>query len=53
MQMNNYPLNRILLGLSSRGITNLFVTSEMHASFLTCSLLGRKPDPPAVDSSSS
>ena len=43
MQMNNYRLNRILLGLSQRGIVELLVTSEMHDKFLTCSIIGRKP----------
>ena len=44
MQMNNYPLNRIVALLACFGITEFVMTMERHASFLTCSALGRKPD---------
>jgi ubiquinone/menaquinone biosynthesis C-methylase UbiE len=43
MQMNNYPINRIILLLASEGISDLLVMTEQHASFLTCSVMGRKP----------
>ena len=44
MQMNNYPLNRIVVQLAGQGIFEFFVATERHAKFLTCSLLGKKPD---------
>jgi SAM-dependent methyltransferase len=44
MQMNNYPLNRVVVLLASHGITEFVVSTELHASFLTCSLIGKKPD---------
>ena len=43
MQMNNYPLNRIVVLLASQGISEILVSTEPHASFLTCSVMGRKP----------
>ena len=43
MQMNNYPLNRIAVLLASHGIGEFLVSTEEHASFLTCSVMGRKP----------
>ena len=43
MQMNDYPLNRILMLLASAEVTEFLVSTEQHAKFLTCSLLGRKP----------
>jgi hypothetical protein len=43
MQMNDYPLNRIVTALASLGVNELVVTTERHAKFLTASLLGRKP----------
>ena len=43
MQMNNYPLNRIVVLLASHGISEFLVSTEKHASFLTCSVMGRKP----------
>lgn len=42
MQMNNYSLNRITVLLASLGIQEFVVSTELHASFLTCSLIGRK-----------
>jgi SAM-dependent methyltransferase len=42
MQMNNYPLNRILVLLASDGVSEFLVSTERHASFLTCSILGRR-----------
>lgn len=44
MQMNNYPLNRIVAQFAAQGVTEFFVTTERHAKFLTCSFLGRKPE---------
>ena len=43
MQMNNYPLNRIVVLLASKDISEFVIFTEHHASFLTCSVLGRKP----------
>ena len=44
MQMNNYPLNRIAVLLASKGISESFMFTEQHAKFLTCGLIGRRPD---------
>lgn len=46
MQMNNYPLNRIVALLSARGIREFLVSTEKHAEFLTLSLIGKVPDGP-------
>ena len=43
MQMNHYPLGRIVALLASRGITGIVVTTHVESRFVTCSLLGRKP----------
>lgn len=43
MQMNNYPLNSIVVLLASNGISELLVSTEHHASFVTCSLMARRP----------
>ena len=43
MQMNNYPLNKIVVLLAAHGIGEFLVSTERHAKFLTCSLIGRKP----------
>jgi hypothetical protein len=43
MQMNNYPLSRVAVLLAGLGITEFVITTERHASFLTCSVLGKKP----------
>lgn len=47
MQMNNYPLNRIVLQLAGQGVGEFFIATERHAKFLTCSLIGKKPEGPA------
>jgi SAM-dependent methyltransferase len=44
MQMNNYPLNRIVVLLADLGITEFLVSTEHHAKFLTCSVIGKKPE---------
>lgn len=44
MQMNNYPLNRVLALLAAHGIAETLIATEMHANFITCSLIGRKPE---------
>lgn len=44
MQMNDYPLPTVLTGLVERGITDLLISAERHDKFVTCSLIGRKPD---------
>jgi SAM-dependent methyltransferase len=43
MQMNNYPLNRIVVQLVGQGVSEFFCSAEQHAKFLTCSLFGKKP----------
>lgn len=43
MQMNNYPLNRVLAMFASRNIVEILVSPENHADFLTVSLSGRVP----------
>jgi len=43
MQMNHYPLDRIVAGLAERGIGDLFVATERHSRFVTCSLIGELP----------
>jgi SAM-dependent methyltransferase len=45
MQMNNYPLNRMVELMSSRGATSFLVATEKHAEFLTISLFGKMPEP--------
>jgi SAM-dependent methyltransferase len=44
MQMNDYPLNRIVVLLATQGISEFLVTTEGHAEFLTVSVIGRKPE---------
>ena len=44
MQMNNYPLNRIVVQLAALGVSEFLVSTEHHSKFLTCSLIGRKPE---------
>ena len=44
MQMNDYPLARIVAGLAARGIDDLLVTSFSQTRFITCSLIGRVRD---------
>ena len=43
MQMNNYPLSRIAVLLDAHGISDFLVSTEPHASFLTLSVMGRRP----------
>ena len=43
MQMNNYPLSHIAVRLDAHGISDFLVSTERHASFLTLSVMGRKP----------
>lgn len=44
MQMNHYPLAKVLRELRRQGIHNVLITTEQHSRFITCSLVGRKPD---------
>ena len=44
MQMNNYPLNRIVVQLAALGVSEFLVSMEHHSKFLTCSLIGKKPE---------
>ncbi|HEU4523122.1 MAG TPA: class I SAM-dependent methyltransferase, partial [Thermoanaerobaculia bacterium] len=44
MQMNDYPLSRIVVQLAEHGISEFLMSTENHASFLTCSLIGKKPE---------
>jgi SAM-dependent methyltransferase len=44
MQMNNYPLNKIALILTDHGIKESALLTEQHGKFLTCGLIGRKPE---------
>lgn len=44
MQMNNYPLNRVIVQLASGGVGQFLVSTERHAKFLTFSVIGRKSD---------
>jgi SAM-dependent methyltransferase len=43
MQMNDYPLNRIVALLASRGIVEFLISTERHAEFLTLSVTGKMP----------
>jgi len=43
MQMNDYPLGRIVARLAALGIGELIVTTTPEPRFVTCSLIGRKP----------
>jgi SAM-dependent methyltransferase len=43
MQMNNYPLSRVIVMLAAHGITETLISTEQHASFHTCSLIGARP----------
>jgi len=42
MQINNYPVDRVLTHLAVRDVTDLLVSTEHHGRFVLCSLLGRK-----------
>jgi 2-polyprenyl-3-methyl-5-hydroxy-6-metoxy-1,4-benzoquinol methylase len=44
MQMNNYPLNRIVALLASRNIASFLISTERHAEFLTLSVIGKMPE---------
>lgn len=44
MQMNDYPLSKIVVQLAAHGISEFLVSTENHDRFLTCSLLGKKPE---------
>ena len=44
MQMNNYPLNKVMVLLASLGISEFAVFTEQHAKFLTCAVMGRRND---------
>lgn len=44
MQMNNYPLNKIMMLLASHGISELLLSTEKHAQFITLSIMGKKPE---------
>ena len=46
MQMNNYPLNKVMVQLAEKGITEFAVFTEQHAKFLTCAVIGRRSDIP-------
>lgn len=43
MQMNNYPLGRVMTRLAERGVGDLLVVNDRHDRFLTLRLLGRVP----------
>lgn len=42
MQINNYPLDRILTRLALSEVTEILVSTENHERFVYCSLIGRK-----------
>lgn len=42
MQMNDYPISKVLPLLASHGIAELFLVTEVHGQFLTYSILGKK-----------
>lgn len=46
MQMNGYPISKVIQLLASYGIAELSLVSEPHGQFLTCSLIGRKSPRP-------
>lgn len=43
MQMNDYPLHRIIAYLAASGISEFVVLTRPEARFVTCSLIGRRP----------
>jgi predicted NAD/FAD-binding protein len=43
MQMNNYPLNRVVVLLAAHGISEFLISTERHAEFVTLSIVGCKP----------
>ena len=46
MQMNNYPINKVLALLASHGVMEFLVSAENHAEFLTLSVIGKSPGAP-------
>ena len=44
MQMNNYPLNRIVVRLAALGVSEFLVATDHHSKFLTCSVIGKMPE---------
>jgi 2-polyprenyl-3-methyl-5-hydroxy-6-metoxy-1,4-benzoquinol methylase len=44
MQMNNYPLGRIVAALGARGVTRLALQTDRFARFSVCTLMGRKDE---------
>lgn len=44
MQMNNYPLNRIVAELAGRGICEFVMVTQPQPRFSTCSIIGKVPD---------
>lgn len=42
MQMNNYPLNRVMVLLALQGIGEFALFTEQHAKFLTCAVIGKR-----------
>lgn len=43
MQMNDYPVSKIVVALAAQGVTEFLVATEHHDKFITISLLGKKP----------
>ncbi|MDQ3145184.1 MAG: class I SAM-dependent methyltransferase [Pseudomonadota bacterium] len=43
MQMNHYPLGRIVARLAAKGVTDLHITSQPFPRFTVSSLIGRRP----------
>ncbi|MDQ3077358.1 MAG: hypothetical protein M3Q83_00780, partial [Pseudomonadota bacterium] len=43
MQMNDYPLGQIVARLAARDITDLHLSTQHFARFITCSIVARKP----------
>lgn len=43
MQMNDYPLARVLAALTARGMSDLIILTENHGRFITYGLIGRRP----------
>jgi 2-polyprenyl-3-methyl-5-hydroxy-6-metoxy-1,4-benzoquinol methylase len=45
MQMNDYPVNRIVVLFASHGFADFLMGTEQHGQFLTCSVIARKAGP--------
>jgi len=43
MQMNDYPIEKILVRLAAAGFADLILSTQPQARFVSCSLIGRKP----------